>query len=105
MTPVDEGAAPAAAGVRAALAGQDLPALARAAADGVRERGASMGGRAGAVPLLLDPVPRVVDGAEWDRLAAGLTQRVRAIEAFLRDPSRAVDAGVVPADEIGRAHV
>jgi uncharacterized circularly permuted ATP-grasp superfamily protein len=46
----------------------------------------------------LDPVPRVLDGAEWDVVAAGLAQRVRALEAFLRRPGEAVAAGVVPAD-------
>jgi uncharacterized circularly permuted ATP-grasp superfamily protein len=50
------------------------------------------------VPLEVDPLPRVLDGAEWDELAAGLAQRTRALEAFLRDPHVAVDAGVVPAE-------
>src|ERR1700735_3029357 len=32
-----------------------------------------------------DIVPRVLDGAEWDLLSRGLTQRVQALNAFLRD--------------------
>src|SRR5262245_1046224 len=32
-----------------------------------------------------DIIPRVLDEAEWDRLARGLEQRVRALNAFLRD--------------------
>ena len=50
------------------------------------------------VPLDVDPLPRLLDGAEWDELATGLAQRVRALEAFLRDPQVAVGAGVVPAE-------
>jgi uncharacterized circularly permuted ATP-grasp superfamily protein len=49
-------------------------------------------------PLRVDPLPRVVAGEEWDALAAGLAQRTRALEAFLRDPAVAVEAGVVPVD-------
>ncbi len=52
----------------------------------------------------LDPVPRVVEGREWDRLAAGVAQRVRALEAFVADahgPREAVRAGVVPAAVVG----
>jgi len=95
-----EGASPAAAGVRAALAGADLAALATAAARAVAEERMEIVGAAGPELLRVDPVPRVVAGAEWDRLAAGLAQRVRALEAFLRDPSAAVAAGVVPADVV-----
>ena len=32
-----------------------------------------------------DPVPRVIPSAEFDRLSKGLAQRVRALNAFLRD--------------------
>ncbi len=99
--PWDEGAACAAAGVRDALAGADLAALAAAAAEAVAAAGMEIGGPDGPQLLRVDPVPRIVDGVEWDRLAAGLAQRVRALEAFLRDPSRAVAAGVVPADVVG----
>jgi uncharacterized circularly permuted ATP-grasp superfamily protein len=47
----------------------------------------------------LDPVPRVIDAAEWDRLAAGLVQRVRALDAWCADvygERRIVRDGVVP---------
>jgi uncharacterized circularly permuted ATP-grasp superfamily protein len=36
-------------------------------------------------PFPLDLVPRVVASAEWARLERGVTQRVRALEAFLAD--------------------
>jgi uncharacterized circularly permuted ATP-grasp superfamily protein len=50
-------------------------------------------------PFALDPVPRVLTAAEWRELEAGIVQRVRALNAFVRDvhgPRAIVDAGVVP---------
>ena len=50
-------------------------------------------------PIAVDPVPRLIDAAEWERLRAGLLQRVRALNAFVVDaygPQRIFDAGVVP---------
>ena len=32
-----------------------------------------------------DPWPRVIDGADWDSLCAGITQRHRAINCFVAD--------------------
>ena len=46
-----------------------------------------------------DLIPRVIDAAEWDLVARGVQQRVRALEAFLADvygPGRAFDDGIVP---------
>jgi uncharacterized circularly permuted ATP-grasp superfamily protein len=62
------------------------------------------GGRKTRFPL--DAVPRVVPAAEWDRLEAGLAQRVTALSAFVADaygPRRIVQAGVVPARVIETA--
>ena len=60
----------------------------------------------------LDLIPRIITGDEWAELTAGLAQRVRALEAFLRDvygEGRIVADGVVPAavvDEApGRSHL
>ncbi|KUI25386.1 hypothetical protein AU194_00340 [Mycobacterium sp. GA-2829] len=36
-------------------------------------------------PLPLDLVPRVISAGEWTRLERGITQRVRALEAYLDD--------------------
>lgn len=50
-------------------------------------------------PIAVDPVPRLIDAAEWERLQAGLLQRARALNAFVVDaygPQRIFDAGVVP---------
>jgi uncharacterized circularly permuted ATP-grasp superfamily protein len=47
----------------------------------------------------LDPVPRVIAAAEWERLAAGLVQRVRALDAWCADAygeRRIVRDGIVP---------
>ena len=50
-------------------------------------------------PFPLDLIPRVIDAVEWDLVARGVRQRVRALEAFLADvygPGRAFDDEVVP---------
>ncbi len=50
-------------------------------------------------PFPLDLIPRVIDAVEWDLVARGVRQRVRALEAFLADvygPGRVFDDGVVP---------
>jgi uncharacterized circularly permuted ATP-grasp superfamily protein len=36
-------------------------------------------------PFPLDLIPRLISAVEWDALAAGVSQRVRALEAFLDD--------------------
>ena len=50
-------------------------------------------------PFPIDVVPRVVSAAEWDHVAPGVAQRVRALEAFLADvygPQECVQDGIVP---------
>jgi uncharacterized circularly permuted ATP-grasp superfamily protein len=50
-------------------------------------------------PIPVDPIPRLIGAAEWERLEAGLMQRARALNAFVVDaygPQRIFDAGVVP---------
>ena len=47
----------------------------------------------------VDPIPRVIAAADWEPVAAGLAQRVRALNAFVADvyaERRIVAAGVVP---------
>jgi uncharacterized circularly permuted ATP-grasp superfamily protein len=73
----------------------DLAARARSAMD---EAGVTFGSL-GDERFLLDPVPRVLSAAEWEPLAAGLAQRVRALDAFCADAygaRRIVADGVVP---------
>lgn len=50
-----------------------------------------------------DIIPRILEAAEWSHITAGLTQRVRALNAFIGDVYGAqeiVRAGVMPADQI-----
>lgn len=47
----------------------------------------------------LDLVPRIITAEDWSAVSTGLTQRVRALEAFVRDvygPREIVRDGVVP---------
>lgn len=60
----------------------------------------------------LDVVPRIITSDDWAEITSGLAQRVRALEAFLRDvygERRIVADGLVPAavvDEApGRSHL
>ena len=51
----------------------------------------------------VDCLPRVMRGAEWRHLDAGLTQRVKALNLFLEDvygECRIVDDGVIPGDMV-----
>ncbi len=48
-----------------------------------------------------DIIPRIFSAAEWEKLSAGLEQRVRAINAFIDDvygARRIIADGVIPAD-------
>ncbi len=50
-------------------------------------------------PFPLDLVPRVIPADDWELIEAGVTQRVRALEAFLADiygARRILDDGVLP---------
>ena len=54
----------------------------------------------------LDAVPRIVPADQWARISAGIEQRARAMEMFLRDvygASEITRAGVVPAEALERA--
>ena len=50
-------------------------------------------------PFPIDAIPRVIDADEWARVSSGVSQRVRALEAFLDDlysDRRALADGVIP---------
>ena len=52
----------------------------------------------------LDPLPRLIESSEWERLEAGLEQRARALDAFVRDAygeRRIFAEGVVPERVLG----
>jgi uncharacterized circularly permuted ATP-grasp superfamily protein len=77
---------------------------------GVGERGAAVRAEVDALGICfesvdgddswhVDPVPRVIPAAEWEPLAAGLAQRVRALNAFVADvycEQRIVAEGILP---------
>src|SRR6059058_999578 len=84
----------------------DLHELELAASGDLHSRGVAFHSATGDSRFRMDPVPRLLPSEEWDELAAGLTQRVRALNAFLSDAygeRRIVGAGVVPAHVIEEA--
>jgi uncharacterized circularly permuted ATP-grasp superfamily protein len=62
------------------------------------------GDQEGAERLIpFDIIPRIIPRAEWDRLAAGLRQRVCALNRFLHDiyhDAEILAAGVVPREQV-----
>ena len=88
-----------------ALAAAGPGAAANAIAAGARRDGVIHGAGDEAHELAIDAVPRVFTADEWARLTAGLEQRIRALEAFVRDAfgaREAFGAGVVPDDLLDR---
>src|SRR5262245_15820079 len=66
--------------------------------------GGTLGSSQGAERLIpFDTIPRVIPKVEWDELARGLRQRVRALNRFLQDiyhKQEILKAGVVPAEQV-----
>jgi uncharacterized circularly permuted ATP-grasp superfamily protein len=83
----------------AALETSDLAALAmEVRVASVRER-VEFGRELRRRTFPIDPVPRIIDAAEWRLLSDGLAQRVTAMNAFLADvygEQRILAAGAVP---------
>ena len=83
----------------AVLAGKDLGALRDAVEADLEAEGCGFATAGGSDAFTVDPIPRVVTAREFAILAAGLEQRVRALDAFVADvygEQRIVRAGVVP---------
>ncbi len=79
-----------------ALARHDLVELRERVRSNVEEIGLSFGP---GNPMVVDPIPRVIDATEWKALEAGLLQRARALNAFLFDAygdQRIFEEGIVP---------
>jgi carboxylate-amine ligase len=88
-----------------ALAGTDLSRL-RAAVNTRLHRDGVRFSSGDDDRFVVDPIPRILLADEWDALAAGLEQRVRALNAFVRDaygPRRIVAAGHITDDVIESA--
>lgn len=86
----------------AALGDVDLRALGVRVARHLEADGVTFGGE----PFVIDPIPRLITAAEWDRVERGLIQRTRALNCFLHDaygPRRMVAAGLLEATVIDRA--
>ncbi|QAY63067.1 circularly permuted type 2 ATP-grasp protein [Xylanimonas allomyrinae] len=86
-------------GTLASLTASEVAARADALARSYLAQGVTFDFAGEERPFPLDVVPRVVEPAEWDVVARGVAQRVRALEAFLADvygPQQAVQDGVVP---------
>jgi uncharacterized circularly permuted ATP-grasp superfamily protein len=81
------------------LSGPDLRLRADQLARVFTDRGVTFAYAGEERPFPLDLVPRIIDAAEWDRVASGVRQRVRALERFLADvygPGQVLRDGVVP---------
>ncbi|HWE14561.1 MAG TPA: circularly permuted type 2 ATP-grasp protein, partial [Solirubrobacteraceae bacterium] len=81
-----------------ALAQADLAGLVTGAAQHLADDGVTFG----SAPFVVDPVPRLIEAAEWEPLERGLAQRTRALNSFLLDAyaqRRIVDAGLI-AEEV-----
>ncbi len=97
---------PVAADVMAAVLRHDLAALGRALREDVHRMGIRFASVDGDDAWHLDPVPRVIARDEWLTLAAGLEQRVRALNEFVADvygPRRIVAEGALPAHVLDSA--
>jgi uncharacterized circularly permuted ATP-grasp superfamily protein len=90
---------PAARAVMEAILASDLAALGAAMREEVDALGIRFESVDGDDSWHVDPIPRVIPAAEWEPLAAGLGQRVRALNAFVADvyaERRIVAEGVLP---------
>jgi len=78
----------------AALRAAGVTTLAAAVRRHLEQAGVTFSGE----PFAVDPVPRLIAASEWEALEAGLAQRARALNAFLRDAygeRRVVAAGLI----------
>jgi uncharacterized circularly permuted ATP-grasp superfamily protein len=85
--------------MRESLDRLDLGELHQAVADDAGERGVCFGTVGGRQDFRIDPIPRLIEAEQWRELSAGVAQRVRALELFVRDvydERRIVADGVVP---------
>jgi len=68
-----------------ALQSTDLEELASSVAQALADAGVVFGDGEQSAPFRVDPVPRVLPPAEWELLSRGLSQRARALGAFVAD--------------------
>jgi uncharacterized circularly permuted ATP-grasp superfamily protein len=85
--------------LRESLGALDLGELSAAVAGEASRRGVCFSGADGALEFRIDPIPRLFDAELWHALSAGIAQRARALELFVRDVYGAqaiVREGIVP---------
>jgi carboxylate-amine ligase len=86
--------------LEASLQRLDLGELSAKVAREARQRGVCFGTAEGVQEFRIDPIPRLIEAAQWRELSAGVAQRVRALELFVRDvygSREIVREGIVPA--------
>ena len=77
----------------------DLRSIAKALAENYTQAGVTFDVGGVERPFPLDLVPRVIAAAEWQVIATGVAQRVKALEAFLADVyagAKVIADGVIP---------
>ena len=82
-----------------AMSSGDLSTRAERLAHAFRHQGVTFDLDGEERPFPLDVVPRVFTARDWDLVSAGVSQRVRALEAFLADiygQGRILDSEVIP---------
>jgi carboxylate-amine ligase len=92
--------------VMGALAEADLGGISESIKRHLGQRQVNFRSEVGSRAFHVDPVPRILEAAEWDGLAAGMRQRARALNDFIADvygDQRIVKEGVVPARVIESA--
>ena len=90
----------------AALGRADLRELAAQAGAASARAGMAFRTPVGEDAFIVDPVPRLIELEEWERLSRGISQRVCALNAFVADAygdRRIVAAGRIPARVIDGA--
>ncbi|HVM04825.1 MAG TPA: circularly permuted type 2 ATP-grasp protein [Acidimicrobiales bacterium] len=89
-----------------AFSGDELVARCTARDHAFRDQGITFSHQGEDRPFPLDLVPRVLSAEEWAEVESGVTQRVRALEAFLADvygTGEILRAGIVPRRVVTRA--
>jgi uncharacterized circularly permuted ATP-grasp superfamily protein len=92
--------------VHESILGTDLGELSAAVSRDTHRAGIHFGGVDAHQAFRIDPIPRVIAAPEWLELSAGVTQRVRALELFVRDvydSQQIVQAGIVPPSALATA--
>lgn len=92
------------------MSGEELLARQQAAENAIETAGITFTVYEGSAgidrPWPFDIVPRVIDRREWDRVEAGLVQRLRALNAFIDDlynDQKIIRQGIVPSELVSKS--